>query len=172
MPWQGEGVSEQEIAFRKEIEARKDRMLAERLRVHHPVMLTAGEIAQTKRNIETVDWVKAWFDNHKRIADYCVAQPDEWIERMLPELTPGFRYAFTCPNCVGEKSQEAAGRPNWNYRDPDKCSCLRCGHVYPSGECPETATLACPRSGQTFSYYLNDDERAHPEDHTGKYAYH
>jgi len=171
MPWQVRGMSDREVAFRKEIEARKDRMLAARVPVDHPVMLSQEEIEQAKRNIESADWARAWFDGQKRMADYVVGQPDDYVERMIPELTPGFGYAFTCPNCVGVKSQEAACNPIWSYRKPDELRCPSCGQVYPSEDYPETARLVCPRSGQVFTYYLNEDERAHPEDRSGKYAY-
>jgi hypothetical protein len=172
MPWQDQGVSHEEEAFRREIEARKDRMLAGRVAVQRPVMLTPEEIEQAKRNIEAADWARAWFAGHKRLADYVVGQPADYAEQMIPALTPGFDYAFTCPNCVGAQSQEAACRPVWSYRKPDELRCPWCGHVYPSEDYPETARLVCPRSGQTFTYYLNEEERAHPEDRSGKHAYH
>ena len=172
MPWQDQGVSDAEVAFRAEIEARKDRMLAGRVPIRHPVMLSRDEIEQAKRNIEAADWARAWFEGQKRIADFVVGQPDGYVDGMIPELTPGFEYAFTCPNCVGAKSQEAACYPSWSYRDPEKLSCPACGHVYPSERYPETANLVCPRAGQEFSCYLNEQERAHPEDRSGKLAYH
>ena len=172
MPWQDRGVSSQEVTFRREIEARKDRMLAARVPVQHPVMLTPEEIEQAKRNIEVADWARAWFESRKRIADYVVSQPADYAERMIPDLTPGFDYAFTCPNCVGEKSQEAACRAVWSFRNPDELRCPSCGQVYPSDDYLETATLVCPRSGQSFTYYLNEAERAHADDRSGKHAYH
>ncbi len=172
MPWQDRGVSDDEVAFRTEIEARKDRMLAARVPVGHPVMLSPEEIAQAKRNINEVDWAQAWFRGQKGIAGYVISQPDKYVEEMIPELTPGFDYAFTCPNCVGVKSQEAACNPIWSYRNPDELRCPSCGQVYPSEDYPETAQLMCPRSGQVFTYYLNEQERTHAEDRSGKYAYH
>ncbi|HUT87887.1 MAG TPA: heparinase II/III family protein [Thermoguttaceae bacterium] len=171
MPWQEPGVSEEEVAFRRQIEARKDRMLAARVPVRHPVMLTPEEIDEAKRNIEVADWARAWFAGRKALADYVVAQPGDYVERMIPDLTPGFDYAFTCPNCVGEKSQEAACRPVWDYRRPDELRCPACGHVYPSADYPETGKLVCPRSGEAFTYYLNEEERSHTEDRSGKHAY-
>ena len=110
MPWQQRGPSADEKAFRKAIEARKDRMLAERVPVAHPVMLTAHEIAQAKRNMASAKWARAWLARHKATADYVVAQPDGYVERMISEDTPWYVYGMTCPNCVGSKSQEAAGR--------------------------------------------------------------
>ena len=172
MPWQDQSESKDELAFRREIEARKDRMLAARIPVQHPVMLTRQEIEQAKRNVEIADWARVWFDLQKTVADYVVAQPADYVERMIPDLTPGFGYAFTCPNCVGEKSQEAACRPVWSFRTPDELRCPSCEQVFPSAAFPETARLVCPRSGQVFTYFLNEREQARPDDRSGKLAYH
>ncbi|MHC4403086.1 MAG: heparinase II/III domain-containing protein [Planctomycetota bacterium] len=172
MPWQDHGVSNDEVAFRGEIEARKDRMLAARVPVRHPEMLTPEEIEQAKRNFEAADWARAWFERHKTVADHVVSQPSNYVERMIPDPTPGFDYAFTCPNCVGEKSQEAACHAIWSFRKPDELRCPSCGQVYPSEDYPETARLVCPRSGQILTYYLNEEERAQLEDRSGKHAYH
>lgn len=174
MPWQEKGVSEAEIAFRDEIEKRKDEMLATRSQVMHPVMLGEEEIEQARRNIAAYELAKKWFQGQRRIADYIAGQPEEFIEKMIPELTPTNPYGFTCPNCVGKKSQEAAGSSlvDWDYRQPDVIRCRRCGQTYPDPKYPETAKLVCPRMGQEFAYYLNDEERRHPENRSGKYTWH
>ena len=173
MPWQERGVSEDERAFRESIERRKDEILAGRIEVRGPVLLTEADIEQARRNIEGADWARQWYRQHKGVADYVVAQPADYSERMIPELTPTHTYGFTCPNCMGRQSQEGVGSSliDWDYHEPDVLSCRRCGHVYPSEKYPETAKLVCPRSGQTFTYYLNDDEREHPDDRSGKHAY-
>lgn len=171
MPWQARGVSAAESAFRAEIEARKDRLLAARAPVRHPVLLVEGDLQRARRNAGAADWARDWLAGHRRIADHVMAQPDGYVERMVSELTPGFAYAFTCPRCVGTKSQEASGRAAWDYRDPDVIRCPWCDQAYPSDATPETARLECPRSGQAFTYYLNDEERRHPEDRSGRYAW-
>lgn len=171
MPWQTPGVSPEEVRFRQEVEARKDRMLAARLPLRHPVLFTEAELAQARQNMESADWARAWFQRHRDLAQYCIAQPPEWVEQMIPALTPTAPYGFTCPRCVGTKSQEGAGNFRWNYREPEVLRCAACGQVYPSADYPETATLVCPRSGQTFMFYLNDEERRHPEDRSGRYAW-
>ena len=174
MPWQKAGLSEEETAFRRHVEARKDRMLAHARSVTHPTLVSAEQIARAKRNVATTDWGRRWMESGKGIADYVVAQNDEWIERMIPELTPGNTYGFTCPNCVGEKSQEGSGLRivAWTYREPDVIRCKNCGQVYPHPDYPETLTLQAPRTGQTFTGFQNDAERAAPRDRSGKLAYH
>ncbi|MCK5802121.1 MAG: heparinase II/III family protein [Lentisphaeria bacterium] len=174
MPWQERGTSPEEMPFRREMEKRKDRMLAERASVRHPVLLTEAELSQAKRNIESAAWAKDWLARHRRIADHIVAQPDGYIDAMIPELTPWLCYGMTCPNCVGKKSQEAMGRRvmGWRHTNPDVLRCRACGQEYPDAGFPETAKLTCPRSGQELTFYLNEAERAHPEDRSGKHAWH
>jgi len=173
MPWQKPGPSPEEVAFRKKIEVRKDRMLANMELVEHPALLSVEQIARSKRNIEKTAWGKQWFKAKKNLADYVVAQDDAWIKRMIPELTPTNPYGFTCPKCVGVKSLEGSGRNLvWDYRKPDVIRCRCCGQTYPSADFPETATLQSPRMRQTFTYYQNERQRAAPEDHTGRLAYH
>ena len=174
MPWQSGEVSEAEKAFRAEIEARKDALLASRDALTHPRMLSEADIARAKANIEATGWGKAWFDARKARADYLVAQPSDYVAAMISELTPANPYGMTCPNCVGEKSQEGAGHGlmTWNYRNPDEMRCTKCGQVYPDPKFAETAVLQAPRMGQSFTYYYNDAERANPDDRSGKLAYH
>lgn len=174
MPWQKSGPSPAEQTFRDQIEHRKDELLASRSEVRHPVLLTDAQIEQARRNIDTADWARHWYKQQLEIAKYVAAQDDGYVERMIPELTPTNTYGFTCPNCVGRKSQEGVGLSifQWDHRRPDVCSCGACGHEYPSQRYPETARLVCPRSGQTFTYYLTEQEREHPDDRSGRYAYH
>ena len=174
MPWQPKGLSEEEIAFRKEIEDRKTEMLESAPAVNHPVLLGEEEIARAQSSIEAYPWAEKIVNSYRAIADHVASQPDGYIAEMVPALTPTNGYGFTCPNCVGRKSQEGTGTSlvKWDYRSPDVLACRICGHVYPSPDYPETAVLKCPRTQQEFTYYLNDEERAHPEDRSGQYAWH
>ena len=174
MPWQEQGASAEEQAFRRQIEARKDRMLATRAPVRHPVSLTEEELSQARANIQSTSWAKGWFTTQQRIADHVVAQPDRAIDDWIPELTPWYCYGMTCPSCVGKKSQEAMGSRvmQWSEKEPDLLRCRTCGQTYPDPAYPETATLACPRSGQALTFYLNDRERQDREDRSGRRAWH
>ncbi|MFH1740181.1 MAG: heparinase II/III family protein [bacterium] len=174
MPWQEKGVSEAEAAFRDEIEGRKDEMIETPSKISHPVMLTREQIEQARRNIESSEAASKWFAGQKSTADYIVQQSRDYVEQMIEELTPTHGYGFTCPNCVGQKSQECMGHSliGWNYREPDVIHCRRCGQIYPDPKYPETATVICPRMDQEFTYYINEEERNHPEDRSGEYAWH
>ncbi|HOQ85490.1 MAG TPA: heparinase II/III family protein [Phycisphaerae bacterium] len=174
MPWQEPGVSAAEREFRTQIEARKTELLGSRVAVRHPVMISPEDIERARRNIASADWARQWAEENREVADHVLAQPVDYLERMIPELTPTNTYGFTCAACVGVKSQEGMGASlmRWDHRNPDVCSCKRCGQVYPSEKYAETAQLVCPRSGQTFTYYLNERERANPDDRSGALAWH
>lgn len=174
MPLQEPGVSPEENAFRAEMEARKDTMLAGRVQLEHPVMVDANARDTILKRAESTEWGADWYRGIIAEADILVAQPDGYVEAMIPELTPANPYGFTCPNCVGEKSQEAVGSSlyRWSSAAPDQIQCRACGQVYPDHRFPETAVLQAPRTGQTFTFYLNEAERANPEDRSGKLAWH
>jgi len=174
--WQAhdrKGESERETAFRRRIERRKERMLANRVRVRHPALLAEEEVAQARRNIRRAAWAREWFDELREKAEHVASQPDGYVEDMLPELTPWVGYTFFCPHCNGVKSFEGTEYNiiDWDYRRPDRITCKCCGHRYPSDDYPETGELQLPRSGQTLTFYLNDEERRHPRNRTGKYAW-
>ena len=173
MPWQESGLSGAEKAFRGEIEARKDALLA-RAKPTHPVYYDAAAIARAKENVTQHAWARAWLDGQIAFADEIVAQPEGWIAAMIPKEAPSHAYGFTCPECVGVKSQEGVGDPlvGWNWRTPDEFRCRACDTVFPNEKYPETAMLQLPRTGHAVSYYLNPAEQASPEDRSGALAWH
>ena len=173
LPWQAQGESEAEKLFRAEMEARKDSLLAGP-DIAHPAYYDPATIARAKENIANHEWAQQWLAVQMDMADYILAQPDGWIDHMIPREAPAHAYGFTCPNCVGEKSQEGVGHPliAWNYKNPDEFSCRRCITVFPNADYPETLTLQLPRRGQSVSYFLNPAEVANPEDRSGKLAWH
>ncbi len=174
MPWQAKDLSREEIEFRKQAEERKTRLLAERGPLQRPALLDAVVRDRLLRNLKSASWARDLAQAARQSADYLVAQPASYVAAMIGELTPWYEYGMTCPNCVGTKSQEGIGHGllHWDYHDPDKLTCSFCGHVYPSARYAETQRLVCPRTGQTFTFYLNPKEQADPENRTGELAYH
>ena len=147
MPWQErEAVSPEEREFRETIEQLKTDMLAQRMDVQHPVMLTAEQIEQARRNIEHAPWAKKWLRETKQIADHVVQQDADYVEKMIPELTPTNPYGVTCPNCVGRLTQECSiyynGVAEWDHHQPEVIRCRACGQALPDAKFPETGRLA------------------------------
>ncbi|MCE5231130.1 heparinase II/III family protein [bacterium] len=172
-PGQDRKLTTAEIEFRRQMEKRKDALLANRLAIQHPAMLDSRAKEIALKNIAQADWARRMADGWKRQADELVAQPKGWVDSMIPEQTPWYSFGMTCPNCVGKKSPEGAGlRMKWDWRHPDSYTCGYCGEKFPSEKYPETQALVCPRMGQTFMFYMNDKERANPDDRSGKLAYH
>ena len=173
LPWQEKGPSLAETSFREVIESRKDALL-ERAQVIHPALISPEALARAKENIATRDWAKGWLDNQLYLANQLIEKDQAWIEHMLPTEAPSHAYGFTCPACVGDKSQEAVGHSliKWSWTNPDTFSCRKCNQVFPHPDYPETQDLLLPRTGYTISYYLNDAERANPDDRSGKLAWH
>jgi len=174
MPWQArESSCPEEDEFRSRMERRKGRMLACRTRVRRPVLLTDEDLARARKNAKRADWAREWLDKVWETAEHVASQPDGYVEEMLPELTPTNPYGFTCPNCVGTKSLEGMAYTSleWDYRRPDIVRCGACGQTYPDPKFPETGRLICPRRNQTFTYLLNEEERKHPRDRSGKHAW-
>jgi hypothetical protein len=174
MPWQQAGESEQEKSFRAEVESRKNALLTHSAAVQHPILYTPDDLERARKNVESSTWAKKWVANQVSFAAAIVDKPSDWIEAMLPMESPAHGYGFTCPVCVGKQSQEGVGYglAGWSYTDPDVLTCTACGHKFPDPAYPETETLQAPRMGQKVTYYLNDAERANPEDRSGKLAWH
>ena len=168
----GESAAEREC--RALLESRKDELLARRVPVAAPATLSAAQLDRARRTIASRDWAGRWYAELLAQADYLVAQPPAYVERMIPALTPTNPYGFSCPNCVGTRSQEGIGigAIGWDYRDPEVISCRVCGQRLPDEtRFPETGRLVCPRAGQTIAFYQTPAERVHPDDVTGQYAW-
>jgi hypothetical protein len=175
MPWQDRSaVSDDEHRFRADVEERKYSLLGAVTRPDRPVILTGAHIQRIRRNIGTADWAREWYEKRRAVANEIIERGHDWIDGMIPELTSTATYSFTCPACFGIKSMEGQSESNivvWDWRDPDTISCRRCGQRYPDAAYPETGRLVMPRSGQTLTFYLNEDERANPDDRSGHHAY-
>jgi hypothetical protein len=168
-----ERSSEIEQAFRASVEQRKRDMLGARRRVRHPALISDRELEQARRNIETADWARQWFDRLKDDADFIAGQDEGYVDRMLEAETPWCGYSFFCPNCFGIKSFEGTEYTiiDWQRGSPDTLTCKACGHVYPSAQYPEDITLQCPRRGQSIAFHRNPAQRANPDDRTGDLAW-
>jgi len=129
-------------------------------------------IANARENIKRYKWAKDIMEGWKRSVQYAMQQDKEFFEEMIPALTPWPSYGQNCPVCVGRlSSMGECGIYKWSIREPDKLTCKYCGTTYPNPEYPETGSMTAPKMGQTFNFYLTEEERAHPEDKSGRYAF-
>jgi hypothetical protein len=173
MPWQSPGPSGEETEFRAMIEARKDTLLSS-ARPEHPSFYDAATIARARENVAQYEWARVWIQGQINLANEIIGKPAAWVEAMLPLEAPSHAYGFTCPACVGTKSQEGVGDPlvDWDFRRPDTLRCAACGTQFPNEQYPESLTLHLPRTGHSVTYYANPAEQATPDDRSGALAWH
>ena len=125
-----------------------------------------------RENYRRHPWAQAIVEGWKQEVAYAMQQDRAFFDRILPVLTPWPEYGQNCPACVGRLSAMGeTGLYEWAVEDPERLVCQYCRTEYPNDAYPEAGELSVPRIGQTFTFYLNDEERAHPEDTTGTYAY-
>ncbi|MBT7300600.1 MAG: hypothetical protein HN849_13855 [Victivallales bacterium] len=130
-----------------------------------------ADITNARANLVQHKWAAKVVAGWRGRVAYVMGQDREFIERMIPTLTPWSTYVNNCPECVGKKSSMGeVGIYRWDVKQPDQLVCKYCKTVYPSEKYPENSKVVCPKMGQTFSIYRNPQELAHPEN-TGKYAY-
>lgn len=132
----------------------------------------AADVARARVNVQRHEWAKKIVASWQRRVSRVMEMDRQEMERMISPLTPWPTYGQNCPVCVGKKSSMGeCGIYRWSIDDPDRLTCKYCGTTYPHPDYPETGKLVCPRMGQTFTYYETPEERAHPDDRTGQYAF-
>ncbi|MBT5873002.1 MAG: hypothetical protein HOH43_06250, partial [Candidatus Latescibacteria bacterium] len=116
-------------------------------------------------------WAAQIVDDWRESVGFAVAQGRDFFEQMMPDLTPWPTYGQNCPVCVGRLSTMGeTGLYLWDVSASDRLECKYCGTVYPNDEFPETGSLTARQMGQTFTFYLTDDERRNPSDRSGSHA--
>ena len=129
-------------------------------------------VDKARENVARHTWARAILEGWKQQVAYLMEQDRGFIEAMMPELTPWPQYGQNCPVCVNRLSTMGeTGIYDWDPHDPDRLVCRYCKTEYPSSDHPETGSVTAPRMGQTFTFYLTDEERAHPEDRSGRHAF-
>ncbi len=143
------------------------------LALSEPVTLyKPADLARARTQIERFAWARAILDGYRRSTAYVMARDEGFCAALVPALTPWPEYGQTCPVCVGRQSTMGeTGLWQWSVEKPEQLACKYCKTVFPHPDYPETGVLEAPVMGQQFSYYLNADERAHPDDVSGKRAY-
>ena len=132
----------------------------------------ARNIAGTRENVKRYPWARDILEDWKRSVEYAMRQDREFFEKMIPELTPWSEYGQNCPVCVDKlSSMGECGIYEWSIENPDQLTCKYCRTVYPNPDYPETGSMTAPKMGQTYTFYLTEQERAHPDDKSGTYAF-
>ena len=130
------------------------------------------DVTFARENLRRHAWAQEIVAGWREEAVYGMGQGRPFWEAMMPELTPWPEYGQNCPACVGRlSSMGETGLYEWDVREPDRLTCKYCKTVYPNAHHPETGAMTARRMGQTFSFYLTEEERAHPEDTSGQYAF-
>ena len=125
-----------------------------------------------RENVERHDWAKALLNRHRSASAAVMEHDRDWLEDLVPELTPGSPYGQICPACVGEGcSMGETGVLVWNLSRPDELVCRYCDTVYPNEDYPETGSMIAERMGQTFTFYLRPEQIANPGDTEGEHAF-
>ena len=129
-------------------------------------------VENARKNLSRYPWAQAIFESWKQQVAHLMGQSRDFIDAMMPELTPWPEYGQNCPVCVNRlSSMGETGLYEWDPTDPDRLICKYCKTEYPNANHPETGSITAPRMNQTFTFYLTDEERAHPEDKSGEHAF-
>ena len=129
-------------------------------------------VDNARENLRRHSWAQAIVEGWKKEVEYLIGQDRDFVDAMVSELTPWPEYGQNCPVCVNRlSSMGETGLYDWDPKDPDRLICRYCKTEYPNDDYPETGSVTAPGLNQTFTFYLTDAERAHPEDRSGEHAF-
>jgi len=131
----------------------------------------AENVAFARENVKRYPWAQDIVGGWEKSVEYAMQQDKAFFEEMISQMNMWPHYGQNCPHCVGRlSSMGETGIYEWDIKNPDILKCKHCDTVYPNADYPETGSMTAPKMGQTFHFYLTEEERAHPEDKTGKYS--
>ena len=112
--------------------------------VSHPAgVIKAADLQRAHANIEQYDWAKDYLAKIQKNTDYWMTNlTPEYLEKMIPDTTPGDGLYTPCPACrdLG-KPYLPHGDWSWDPRHPDVLKCNVCGTVFPNDKYPESVVL-------------------------------
>lgn len=133
--------------------------------------MSVQDLSIARENIKRHSWASKIVEGWRESVRFALAQGRDFFEQMMPDLTPWPTYGQNCPVCVGKLSTMGeTGLYLWDVEAPGRLECKYCGTEYPNDAYPETGSLTAPKMGQTFTFYLTDDERRNPSDRSGSNA--
>jgi hypothetical protein len=112
--------------------------------VLHPAgVIKAADLQRAKENIQRYDWAKDYLAKLQKNTDYMLPQlTPEYLEKMIPDTTPGDSIYTPCPACrdLG-KPYLPHGDWTWDAKNPEELKCKVCGTVFPNAKYPESVVL-------------------------------
>ncbi len=100
-----------------------------------------------RENLRRHSWAQAIVEDWKKEVDYLTGRDMDFVEAMMPELTPWPEYGQNCPACVDRlSSMGECGIYDWDPTDPDRLICRYCKTEYPNADYPETGSVTAPRN--------------------------
>lgn len=131
-----------------------------RASVRHPGgAIQPADLSRARENIRRYAWGRAHLASLERSArDALPRLSPEYLERMIPETTPGDPKFTPCPGCRDQgKPVHPHGLWSWSASRPEQLVCDMCRTVFPSGKYAESVVLQT-RWGrpQTLSFFGGD----------------
>jgi hypothetical protein len=127
-----------------------------RAAVKHPATsVHAADVARARENLRRYAWARAYRDAVEgRCRPWRDKLTPEFLERIVPETTPGATNFTPCPACRDQKRPaHPHGQWQWSVTDAERVTCAVCKTVFPNHRYPETVVLkAAYGGGQTFTY--------------------
>ncbi|HOQ29812.1 MAG TPA: hypothetical protein PLH36_13825, partial [Armatimonadota bacterium] len=123
-----------------------------RASVRRPIaFIKPADLERARENVRRHPWAKRLLAGYRGRADYVLNQPPEFVEQMIPALTPLCTLFTMCPHC---EYAPVHGQYIWDVKRPDELKCRNCGTVYPNEKYPEDLVLVARHGGeQRFTFY-------------------
>jgi hypothetical protein len=123
-----------------------------RASVRRPIaFVKPADLERARENVRRHAWAKGLLAGYRGRADYVLKQPPEFVEQMIPALTPLCTLFTMCPHC---EYAPVHGQYIWDVKRPDELKCRNCGTVYPNEKYPEDLVLIARYGGeQRFTFY-------------------
>jgi hypothetical protein len=115
-----------------------------RATVKHPAaQLKPDDLRRAKANIERYAWAKGYADSVTKGAEADLPRlTPEYLEQMIPRVTPGDTLFTPCPACRAQgKPLHPHGQWTWTPDKPEQLQCKVCNTVFPNDQYPETIVL-------------------------------
>lgn len=136
------------------------------------ILATISRINTARDNFDRKAWAKNLIGRYESQVEWVLRIKWDSLVEFINQETPWSEFGQACPNCVGVLSTEGeADIYKWIPDNPNVLECKYCKQKYPSEKYLENKNFKCKDSGQEFSFYLNKEEEAHPENTSGEYAY-